>query len=343
VGLPATLPNADLKPEITTSYEIGTEAKLFNNRVGADITYYFSESKNQILASPLPASAGYTAQVMNAGKITNRGIEVSLQFTPVRRVFTWDINLIGSANRSKVVELTDGVESYIMATGQNATVEARVGGRMGDIYGVGFERNSEGKIVYKDGVPVLSAKTMKLGNYNPDFIAGIKNSFRYKGFSLSILFDGRSGGKIYSYSHSAGAEAGSIKTTLPGREGGIVGDGVVLDGDGKYVPNTQNVAAYTYYRGYYKRPIVESNTFDASFLKLREIIVGYSLPAKMLSRSPFQTVQINLTGRNLLLFARAPGIDPETAYVSGGTILPGIESGQIPSTRSMGVDLKVTF
>jgi TonB-linked SusC/RagA family outer membrane protein len=343
VTLPGTLPNATLKPEIITSFEVGTEFKLFRNRVGVDFTYYSSESKNQILRSPLAVSSGYSAKVMNAGKITNKGFELAVQFTPVRGAFNWDISFTGSANRSKVVELADGVNSYVMATAQNATIEARVGGRMGDIYGIGFLRNAEGKIIYKDGVPVFDSKTMKIGNYNPDFIAGIRNSLRYKGISLSVLFDGRFGGTIYSYSHSAGSEAGSLTNTLPGRVEGIVGDGVVQDADGKFSPNTTNVAAYTFYRGYYKRPNVESNSFDATFCKLREVIVGYSLPAKIIAHTPFQSLQLNLTGRNLLLFSDAPGFDPETAFVTGGTIVPGIENAQIPSTRSFGLDLKVTF
>ncbi|QEH42668.1 SusC/RagA family TonB-linked outer membrane protein [Chitinophaga sp. XS-30] len=343
VTLPSTLPNADLKPEITTSFEIGTDLKLFHNRLGIEVTYYATESRNQILRSPLAISSGYSAQVMNAGKITNKGVELALQVTPVKRALTWDVMLTASTNRSKVVELTEGVNSYILATAQNATVEARVGGEMGDIYGVGFLRNEEGKIVYRNGVPVFSSQTMKIGNYNPDLIAGIRNSFRYKAFNFSFLFDGRFGGTIYSYSHSAGSEAGSLTNTLPGRKEGIVGDGVVLQTDGKWAPNTQNVAAYTYYRAYYKRPNVEANSFDATFFKLREVVAGYALPAKLLARGPFQSAQFSLTGRNLLLFAKAPGIDPETAFVTGGTILPGIENAQIPSTRSFGADLKLTF
>lgn len=343
VTLPSTLPNADLKPEITTSYEAGTEFKIFNNRVGVDFSYYFTESRNQILRSPLAVSSGYAAQVMNAGKIQNRGFEVALSVQPVKGVFNWDITFTGSHNKSKVVELAEGVNSYIMATGQNATVEARVGGQMGDIYGVGFSRNEEGKIIYKDGVPVFSSTTLKIGNYNPDFIAGIRNGFQYKALSLSVLFDGRFGGTIYSYSHSAGAEAGSLTTTLPGRKEGIVGDGVVKNSDGSYSTNTVNVAAYTYYRGYYKRPNVEANSFDAGFIKLREVILAYNVPVKLIAGGPFQSVQVSITGRNLLLFAKAPGIDPETAFVSGSTILPGIESAQIPSTRSMGIDLKLNF
>ncbi|WP_188749003.1 SusC/RagA family TonB-linked outer membrane protein [Parapedobacter defluvii] len=343
VSLPETLPNTDLKPEITSSFELGTEFKLFKDRLGVDFTWYASESKNQILRSPLSVSTGYSAQVMNAGKITNKGWEALLRITPVKRRLVWDVSITGSANRSKVVELADGVESYVMASAQGATVEARIGGRMGDIYGVGLARNEEGKVIYQGGVPVFTTNTMKVGNYNPDLIAGIRNNFQYKDWSLGFLFDGRLGGDIYSFTYVTGTEAGSLENTLPGREDGIIGDGVVRNADGTYSPNTERVAAYTYYRGYYRRPNVESSTFDASFIKLREVILGYRLPNRLLRRGPFQSVQVNLVGRNLLLLTDVPNIDPETSFVSGGTVVPGVENAQIPSTRSFGIDIKITL
>lgn len=343
VTLPGTLPNSDLKPEITTSLETGTELRMFQNRLNVDFSFYHTESKNQILRSPLAASSGYSANVINAGKITNTGFEFSLQVVPVKKALTWEVSLTGSANRSKVVSLIEGVNSYVMATAQNATIEARVGGRMGDIYGIGLLRNKDGQVIYKDGVPVFTSTTMKIGNYNPDFIGGIQNTLRYKAFSLSFLFDGRFGGTIYSYTYTTGSEAGSLVNTLPGREEGIIGDGVVQNPDGSFSPNKVKVAAYTYYRGYYKRPNVESSSFDATFFKLREVVLGFNVPAKFLGRTPFQGLRLSLTGRNLLLFSKVPGIDPETSFVTGGTIVPGIENAQIPSARSFGATLNVTF
>ncbi|MDR6342018.1 TonB-linked SusC/RagA family outer membrane protein [Filimonas zeae] len=343
-GLPSVIPNKDLKPEITTSLELGTELKLLNNRVALDLTWYSASSKNQILRSPLSSATTYGAKVMNAGKIENKGWEASLTVTPVKSKLVWDVTLNASANRSKVVELADGVESYVMASAQGATIEARVGGRMGDIYGVGLLRNEEGKVVYKGGVPVFTTNTLNLGNYNPDWIGGIRNSFQYKNWVFNFLFDGKFGGKIYSFTYVTGTEAGSLANTLPGREEGIVGDGVVLNADGKtYSANTERVAAYTYYRGYYKRPNVESSTFNATYVKLREVVLAYRIPAKWLNTKWIQSAQLSLTGRNLLLFTKAPGIDPETSFVSGGTVVPGIENAQIPSSISMGVDLKITF
>ncbi|MFC3197568.1 SusC/RagA family TonB-linked outer membrane protein [Parapedobacter deserti] len=343
VGLPATMPNFNLKPEITSSFEVGTEFRLLANRLHVDFTWYTSQSKNQILRSPLSISTGYTDKIMNAGKINNRGWEALVTVTPIKNQLTWDITLTAAANRSRVVELADGVESYVMASAQGATVEARVGGRMGDIYGIGLQRNEAGQIIYRGGVPVFTNNTMKIGNYNPDLIAGIKNTLNYKTWSLGFLFDGRLGGTIYSFTHVTGTEAGSLSNTLPGREEGIVGDGVVLNDDGTYSPNTERVSAYAYYRGFYRRPNVESNSFDASFIKLRELTLGYRLPSKLIKKTPLKSVHVNLVGRNLLLFAKAPHIDPETSFVSGGTIVPGIENAQIPSTRSFGFDIKLSL
>lgn len=343
VGLPATMANTNLKPEITSSFEMGTEFRLFANRLHVDFTWYRSQSKNQILRSPLSISTGYTDKIMNAGKINNRGWEALMTVTPIKNQLTWDITLTAAANRSEVVELADGVESYIMASAQGATVEARVGGRMGDIYGIGLQRNEAGQVIYQGGVPVFTSNTMKIGNYNPDLIAGLKNSLTYKTWSLGFLFDGRLGGTIYSFTHVTGTEAGSLSNTLPGRDEGIVGDGVVLNEDGTYSPNTERVSAYAYYRGYYRRPNVESNSFDASFIKLRELTLGYRLPGEFIKKTPFKSVQLNLVGRNLLLFSKAPNIDPETSFVSGGTIVPGIENAQIPSARSFGFDIKLSL
>lgn len=343
VGLPAAIPNMNLKPEITGSFEIGTELKLWNNRLTLDATWYNASSKNQILRSPLSLTTSYGSKVMNAGEINNRGWEMVLGITPVKQQLVWDVFFTASANRSKVVELADGVESYVMASAQGASIEARVGGRMGDIYGVGLLRNDAGQVIYKGGVPVFTSKTIKLGNYNPDWIGGIRNSLRYKDWSFSLLVDGKAGGKIYSFTHVTGTEAGSLVNTLPGREEGIVGDGVVVTEDGSYSPNTERVAAYTYYRGYYKRPNVESSTFDASFLKLREVVLGYRLPSRWLQNKWIQSLQCSLTGRNLLLFTKIPNIDPETSFVSGGTVVPGVENAQIPSSRSLGIDIKITF
>jgi TonB-linked SusC/RagA family outer membrane protein len=379
-GLPtfeesAALPNAELKPEISSSVELGTELKFFYNRIGLDLTLYNSDSRNQILPIQLSNTTGYNTRIINAGLIQNRGIEAMLHLSPVKNAtgFSWDVDINWSTNRSSVKELyTDPVsgqeiKSYIMAN-RYVTVEARVGERMGDMYGIGYERVSSdpsskyydatgqyvGQIVYSsNGKPIPTTERIKLGNYNPDWLAGIRNTFTYKGVSLSILFDTRQGGKIYSHTQTVGREGGIIIETLEGRadgydltkEGnGVVGDGVVLGADGKFAPNDIKLSAREWHTTYtLGRRLVEGVMYDASFTKLREVQLSYTLPNKLIAKSGVRDITLSFVGRNLMLWSKVPHIDPETASTSGGTIIPGVESVAIPSTKSYGINVGLKF
>ncbi len=379
-GLPtfeesAALPNADLKPEISSSIELGTELKFFYNRVGLDLTVYNSDSRNQILPIQLSNTSGYNTRIINAGLIQNRGIEAMLHLSPVKNStgFSWDIDLNWSTNRSSVKELyTDPVsgqeiKSYIMAN-RYVTVEARVGERMGDMYGIGYVRVSDdpaskyydatgqyvGQVVYSsNGKPLPTTERIKLGNYNPDWLAGIRNTFSYKGLSVSVLFDTRQGGQIYSHTQTVGREGGIIIETLEGRadgydltkEGnGVVGEGVVLGADGKFSPNTVKLSAREWHTTYtLGRRLVEGVIYDASFTKLREVQISYTIPNKLLAKSGVRDITLSLVGRNLMLWSKVPHVDPETASTSGGTIIPGVESVAIPSTKSYGINVGLKF
>lgn len=379
-GLPAfeessALPNANLKPEISSSFEVGTELKFFLNRVGLDLTYYNSNSRNQILPIQLSNTTGYSSRVINAGLIQNSGVEAVLHLTPFKNPtgFTWDIDVNWSANRSTVKELyTDPesgqeITSYVMAD-RYITVEARVGERMGDMYGIGFERVSSdpndkyydasgqyvGQIVYSsNGKPVATTERIKLGNYNPDWMAGVRNTFSYKGIGLSVLFDTRQGGEIYSHTQTVGREGGIIVETLEGRENGydlslegngVIGDGVVQGADGSFTPNTTKLSAREWHTSYtLGRRLVEGVIYDASFTKLREVQLSYTIPNKILGKSGVRDITLSVVGRNLMLWSKVPHVDPETASTSGGTIIPGVESVAIPSTRSIGVNVGLKF
>lgn len=379
-GLPAfeessALPNADLKPEISSSFEIGTELKFFLNRVGLDLTYYNSNSRNQILPIQLSNTTGYSSRVINAGLIQNSGVEAVLHLTPFKNPtgFTWDIDVNWSANRSTVKELYTDPESgqeinnYVMAD-RYITVEARVGERMGDMYGIGFERVSSdpndkyydasgqyvGQVVYSaNGKPVATTERIKLGNYNPDWMAGVRNTFSYKGIGLSVLFDTRQGGEIYSHTQTVGREGGIIVETLEGRENGydlnlegngVIGDGVVQGADGSFAPNTTKLSAREWHTSYtLGRRLVEGVIYDASFTKLREVQLSYTIPNKILGKSGVRDITLSVVGRNLMLWSKVPHVDPETASTSGGTIIPGVESVAIPSTRSIGVNVGLKF
>ncbi len=343
----STLYNADLKPEITTSYEAGIDLRLFQNRIGLDVAVYDNKSRNQILAIPLDPVSGYSNALINAGLINSRGVEIKLTGKPVdRENFKWNTTLIWSRNRSYVRELAEGITNQVIYShGGNVTIEARVGGRMGDMYGRGFQRSPDGQIIYSSvGLPApLDPVTRKFGNAFPDWKASIMNEFSVYKFKVSVLLDGQMGGSMYSQTNHKSNTLGKTTVTLPGREGGIVGEGVVMQGDGTFAPNTVNVPASSYYDNYYAISNAETNIFSASFLKIREVRVEYNIPPVFVNKIGLQQATIALFGRDLFNFTDFPGFDPEGGNLNSGTLTPGVELMQFPSTRTIGANLTLKF
>ncbi len=343
----ATLFNADLKPEITASYEFGLDLRLFKSRLGLDVAYYNNNSRNQILAIPLDPVSGYSNALINAGRINSKGIEVNLHGQPVStQNFTWKTTVIWSRNRSYVRELAAGITNQtIYAHNTNVTIEARVGGRMGDMYGRGFQRSPDGQVIYSSvGLPAQLDPTAKLwGNAFADWKGSLLNEFTVKGLRISILLDGQKGGSMYSQTSHKNNTLGKTRVTLPGRDGGLIGQGVVLQADGSYQPNTVKVPASSYYDNYYQISNAETNIFDASFLKIREVRFEFNLPASLLGRMGVRQTSLALFGRDLFNFTKFPGFDPEGGNLNNGTLTPGVELAQFPSVRSMGANLTFKF
>jgi len=364
------LANFNLKPEISTSFEAGLEMKFFKRRIGLDITYYHTNTRNQILNIPLSITSGYNARAINAGLIRNTGIEVALNLVPVElpNSLRWGVDVNFSANRSKVIELSDNLQTFVMGS-RRVNIEARVGERMGDIYGTGFARvqntdpklpfydptgQSVGQMVFASGRPVPTASLVKLGNYNPDFLVGINNSLSYKNLRLSFLFDIRQGGVLYSETQTVGREGGIIVETLEGRANGydlslpgngVIGQGVKVtatnaDGSGTFAQNDVKLNSRQWHTAWTAgRSIDEGVMFDASFAKLREVQLGFTIPDRIWGRVPLRGVTFSLVGRNLALWSKVPHVDPEALSFTGGTALPGIEFMSIPSSRSFGFNL----
>ncbi len=343
----STLFNADLKPEITASIEVGADVRLFQNRLGLDVAVYNNNSRNQILAIPLDPVSGYSNALINAGLINSKGVEVRLYGKPISTPkFTWNSTAVWSRNRSYVRELADGIENQVIyAHNSNVTIEARVGGRMGDMYGRGFQRAPDGQIIYSSvGLPApLDPVARKQGNAFADWKGSFQNEFVYRGFRLSILLDGQKGGSIYSQTNHKNNTLGKTRITLPGRDEGIVGVGVVKQPDGTFLPNTVRVSAASYYDNYYGISNAEVNIFDASFLKIREARLEFNLPATLLSRVGVRQTSVALYGRDLFNFTKFPGFDPEGGNLNNGTLTPGVELTQFPSTRTMGLNLTFKF
>jgi TonB-linked SusC/RagA family outer membrane protein len=345
--VPTTLYNANFKPEITTSYETGLEARMLKNRLNFDATIYQTLTKNQIISVPLDITTGYSSGVLNSGVVRNRGVELTMTGKIIKEnSFSWNSTLTWSKNWNKVIELADGINGQQeIGSGGTATLLAKVGGTTTAIYGYGFVRSPDGQIVYDNkGLPAYPDEIQLIGDASPDWKAGLLNSFKLGNVTLNVMIDGQYGGMIYSQTHHKLTEQGKLNSTLKGREEGvIVGEGVVLNTDGTYSPNTTAAITPDWYTRYYRRANIESNSFDASFLKLREVSLKYSLPERFLGNSGILGMDISIFGSNLGTISDFPIYDPETAALNGDTILPGIEMGQMPTPATYGMNLKVNF
>jgi len=346
------LANPDLEPEITSSIEVGTNVRFFDDRVELDATYYNSSTENQILSVPLARSTGFNSRLVNAGKIRNEGVEARLQLTAVEDYsgFGWDVSVNWYRNRSTVEELAEGIDVFVLGEGPfGGSVQAREGGRLGAMYGRVFERVADessphhGEIIYEGGLPQLTDEVRKIGNYNHDWQGGVGTTLSYQNLQLDVLVDVRKGGRIYSNTHATGIEGGTLEGTTCCRNENVVGDGVVQNDDGSFSENTTEAPYVTWLRSYYDRPNVESNSFDATYAKLREVTLQYNFTPSWLVDTGIQNVGLSVVGRNLFLWTDVPHIDPETTMSTGQQQTPGFEVQQLPSTRSFGMNLRLDF
>ncbi|KEO71983.1 SusC/RagA family TonB-linked outer membrane protein [Anditalea andensis] len=355
------LSNATLRPERTSSSEFGLDVRFFQGRLGLDVTYYNNLTRDQIIPITLDISTGYNSRIINAGKIQNRGIEIVAMANPVRKNngFRWDLIANFTRNRGKVIELTEGLDTYTLTSTNGAFIQARIGERMGNIYGAGFRRVSDetspyfGQIIHNStGTPLTDSELSLQGNYNPDWMLGIQNNFSIKNFNLGFLFDIRYGGIVVSRTKTIGSTSGQLEETLLGRENGydlniegngIISPGVIQNEDGSFEPNTIKLSSRNWHNRYYERNNVEAAKYDASYIKLREVTIGYNIPKNLTARLPFEDVKVSIVARNLALWTENPHFDPETLSMSGGTLQPGIENMAFPSTRSIGFNVNVKF
>jgi TonB-linked SusC/RagA family outer membrane protein len=362
---------SSLKPELSHSIELGTEVGLFKNRLGLDITYYKTNTKNQILNLQNPISSGYYSRVVNAGEVSNKGLEVVLSSRPlVLKDFSWNLNVNFAKNISKVVSLAAGVDKIVQAApGEDATLEARVGERMGALYGPGFQRVESGEmkgeiIIGSNGRPVITANSIYLGNVNPDYTIGISNRFSYKNLYAEGLLDISQGGVLISRFLNKAMGSGVLEETAEVRLTRPAGkeydadamyyrDGAALMPNGSYQRNlsifdgsvSEGIYA-TNARDYYKRYYdhnSEAQLIDRSFVKLRELRIGYTFNKQALKGSGLQNITVSLVGRNLALWTENKHFDPETGASTGGGLIGGFENLSIPSTKSYGFNVAVNF
>jgi len=385
------LKTADLKPEQTTSTEVGAELKFLNNRLSVDASLYKTKSINQILTGNTAPEIGYLSEVINAGEIDNKGFELTLSGTPIRtKNFSWDATYNFSMNRNMVVSLAPGITSFTIGSQTTVNVNAEVGKPIGVLRGKDQAYSS-------DGLPIIVATTgieyqtpnQIIGNFNPKALMSFGSTFRYKQFSFNFLINSRIGGQLFSATYWRANTAGATVASLGGRDAylystGVLGENAneqlgitsiynlpypdanrpkgmlvpgyypvlgtngqpILDGNGNMVadltkPNTRWVLPQTYWQQ--TGNDTHLLTFDATYVKLSQVIIGFSLPQSLLRRTIFKTAAFSLVGRNLwFIYQKTPkGIDPEAAAFSSNT--QGVEAGGSAPYASYGIDLKFTL
>ena len=339
--LPNTMQNPDLKPESTTSFEAGLEMSFFNNRLGFDITYYQTNTKDEILPLSVSGTTGYIYKYVNSGEIENKGIEFGLHATPVKtRDFEWNTNLTLASNKNKVKSLADGVDYYrITSAPFLVEVGAMVGEEYGVIMGTDYVYDDNGnKLVDEDGLYMATSGNQVIGHIFPDFTGGWNNTFRYKNFDLGFQLDFSKGGQYFSTTYLWGMYCGMFEETAANnvRETGIVSEGYTEAG----VPNTTVIAARDYFENFYSGPAAQS-LLKSDYIKLREVSVGYTFNLK--PQWFVKSLRLSAYGRNLAVWGPdVKHFDPEMIVTGSGNI-QGVEGGATPMVSTYGFTVNMKF
>ena len=364
-----TIPNKNLKPTRTNSFEVGFETKFLNNRIGLDFTYYNQISKDQIMGMASSWATGYPYRLINAGEIQNQGVEIALNTRPlIIGDFSWDLGINFSKNNNKVRKLVDDMDMFELekASWLDVQVAAKVGENFGSIVGPDFQRNDNGDILIDPatGLPMYDKSNHVLGNASWDWTGGLSTTFHYKNFGLTALFDVKVGADLYSMSARAAHESGKSLATLTGREewykseeerqaagiakgdaswtptGGFVAPGVIDNGDGTYRPNDIKINPEDYWMSVC-RNAPSMFIYDNSYIKCREITLTYQFPKKWLGKV-VQDMSLSFVTRNpFIVWKNIPDIDPDSNY--NNTTGMGLEYGSLPSRKSFGFNLYVKF
>ena len=342
-SVPNTQYNPNLKAETVTGVEFGIDAKMFDNRLRFSATYYDQESTDLLVPIGVTAATGFTNVWDNIADMRNSGYELQLGGTIIKKEdFSFDVDVNFAQNNNEVTSLGD-LDTYILGGQWGLSLEARPGQPYGSLVGRDFERTAGGEVIYENGLPLIDSTNKIIGNIAPDWTGGASFSVRYKAFDFSTLIDAKIGGDVHSMTYSWGRYAGTLSETLIGRETGVVGNGVMSDGNGGYVANNVVVSAKSFNQSSYSNSVESSAIFDASYVKLRQVSIGYTLPRKFIENSIVKSLKISVVGRNLaILHKNTPHIDPETGF-SAANGEQGQEFGQYPSARNIGFNINLKF
>lgn len=365
--IPSTKPNYDMVAEMTKSTDIGLETRFLGGRLVFDVAYYKKGTENQLFRAPLPSSSGFENGWINAGHIGNEGVELSLTATPVKSgAFSWDLVANASRNWSKVDELTEGVERLVLGGLGGASIQGVFGRPVGTLHGTAFARDTQGNLLLDAaGLPTIAKNAAgandtqrELGNTIPQWIIGFSNTITYKDFFMSVMLDAKLGHKMFSYTNLKGAELGVLGFTQDGRDdwyeseadrialgqsstnwtatGGLLMEGVDKDGN--------TVRRFVDPQKYWDRvkDITEAFVYDASYVRLQQLSIGYNLPKSLVSKTPFQKVGLSLVGNNLVyLRNKVPNVSPNMSISTNNA--SGVEFFAFPELASYGFNLSVEF
>lgn len=363
------MPNRDLRPTMTKSYELGLEMKFLKNRIGLDVTYYNQTSRDQILPLSTSTATGYEKRLVNAGSIRNRGIEISLNGRAIQtKDFAWDLGVNFSKNDNKVLDLVPDMDYYPLekATWCNVLVAAKVGKDYGAILGPDVKRNAAGQVIINaaTGLPEMDDNLHVLGNSSWDWTGGFYSTFTYKNFRLSAAFDVKVGADLFSMSMRSAYQTGRAAGTLEGREAwyaseearkaanmssaewmasgnaaGLIVKGVIDNGDGTFRANDIPVNPESYWKAM-AAGAPGMFVYDNSYIKCREITFSYTFPEHMMGKV-VKGLTLSFVARNpFIVWKNIPNIDPDSAYNTSGL---GLEYGSLPSRRSFGFNVNMKF
>lgn len=347
--VPRVFPNPNLEPQNQRSFEIGSNLKFFGNRAYIDFTYYNVLTTNQIISLDVPISTGYFAKKLNIGAVSNKGFELSVGVTPVKtKNISWTIDANFSKNKQIVESLVDSKPDmvYNLASGWSGLQTQAKKGETFGLYGTKWKKNPDGEFIINKNTGLREVETGKfIGNIYPDWTMGINNSLSFYGVNLGFLVDIRQGGVLFSSTAASVRSSGRAIETLENRDKVFIDKGVILQDDGSYKPNDVPVESMQDFWGWYSSVSnTEGSVFDASYVKLREVRLSYSLPTSWIKGLSLQRAELGMEGRNLwIIKSHVPHIDPESNMFGTNSVAEGIEFNSVPSTKSIGFNIRLTF
>ncbi|MEZ4852414.1 MAG: TonB-dependent receptor [Bacteroidia bacterium] len=339
-----TLPNPNLRPMRTAETEVGLDVRMFENRLGIDLAVYQKITSDQIVSAQISDASGFVQTLINSGQSRNRGVEFLVNIVPVKSsTFQWDIIFNASYNKTKVLSLLTEEPGERILVGShvfNGFLYQVVGEEMGQLAGFGYRRDEQGRQVFGDnGVPLRTEDIVLFGSALPKWMGGITNAFTFKGIQLSALIDFKLGNTMMSGTNFNATRHGLHKMTLDGRDGGVIGEGVNINGE----PNTVAAESQRYWEVVRSQQLVEPIVYDGGYWKLRQITAGYDFTKHLPGDFFVKSLALNFVANNVLMLKKwVPNIDPETFGYSSDNLV-GLESTGVPSTRGLGFNLNVKF